>query len=326
MLDLLKLNVGADVTLGRVHLGISGVEAQAQLKVRLDNVVAIIDRVLTTLDRNPELLPEPARGVGAAVRNVGGGARHAVGELGAGTGRAVQDVGRAAGSAVRDVGRGVGSAAEDVGESAAPTTVQDVGRGARRAVEEVGGEAGPAVVKAGQKVGYATGSVTEKPAEVAGTTGGAAEGESGGDTVRKGAKAAAGTASEAPGTKRPARSEGRGVARRPAAGDRAGPPGVRAAHAPAACGTRTGSCHHGPAAAVRRRSPKSRPERRVRTDEARYSRPLPGQRGTAVDESQRPDQPSRQGGPRPRIPRHHGDLPSREPARREAAVGAVRPR
>lgn len=241
VLDLLKLNVGADVTLGRVHLGISGVEAQAQLKVRLDNVAAIIDRVLTTLDRNPELLHELARGVGSAVRDVGGGARHAVGELGAGTGRAVQDVGRAAGSAVqdvgrgvgavaedigegagaavRDVGRGVGSAAEDVGESAG-TTVRDVGRGARRAVEDVGGEAGPAVVKAGQKVGYATGSVTEKPAEVAGPPGGAAEGEPGGDTVRKGAKAAAGTTSEAPGTKRPARSEGRGVARRPAAGDR----------------------------------------------------------------------------------------------------------
>ncbi|MYW43568.1 hypothetical protein GT346_09540, partial [Streptomyces sp. SID161] len=53
VLDLLKLNVGADVSLGRVHLGISGVEAQAQLKVRLDNVALIIDRVLTTLDRNP---------------------------------------------------------------------------------------------------------------------------------------------------------------------------------------------------------------------------------------------------------------------------------
>ncbi|ROP55739.1 hypothetical protein [Streptomyces sp. PanSC9] len=191
-----------------MHLGISGVEAQAQLKVRLDNVAAIIDQVLTTLDRDPELLPEPARGVGSAVRDVGGGARHAVGELGAGTGRAV-----------RDVGRGVGAVAEDVGESAAPLSRTSAG-GARRVVEDVGGEAGPAVVKAGQKVGHATGSVTEKPAEVAGTTGGAAEGEPGGDTVRKGAKAAAGTASEAPGTKRPARSEGRGVARRPAAGDR----------------------------------------------------------------------------------------------------------
>ncbi|MER6279268.1 hypothetical protein ABT202_23750 [Streptomyces sp900105245] len=227
MLDLLKLNVGADVTLGRVHLGISGVEAQAQPKVRLDNVAAIIDRVLTTLDRNPEHLHEPARDVGAAVRNVGGGARHAVGERGAGNGRAV-----------RDVGRGVGAAAEDVGESAAPTTVQDVGRGARRAVEEVGGEAGPAVVKAGQKVGYATGSVTEKPAEVAGTTGGAAEGEPGGDTVRKGAKAAAGTTSETPGTKRPVRSGRKDGAWHagPRRGTGTGPPGVRAATHPPRAG------------------------------------------------------------------------------------------
>ncbi len=75
VLDLLKLNVGADVVLGRVHLGISGVEAQAQLTVRLDNVATIINRVLTTLDRNPEMLQELARGVGSAVQDVGGGAR-----------------------------------------------------------------------------------------------------------------------------------------------------------------------------------------------------------------------------------------------------------
>ncbi|TGB09644.1 hypothetical protein E4099_13430, partial [Streptomyces palmae] len=94
VLDLLKLNVGADVSLGRVHLGISGVEAQAQLKVRLDNVALIINRVLTTLDRNPRILEELAGGLGSAVRDVGGGAGHAVGEIGTGAGRAVEDVGR----------------------------------------------------------------------------------------------------------------------------------------------------------------------------------------------------------------------------------------
>ncbi|NEA48607.1 hypothetical protein G3I35_20640, partial [Streptomyces sp. SID10815] len=109
VLDLLKLNVGADVALGRVHLGISGVEAQAQLKVRLDNVALIINRVLTTLDRNPQILEDLTRGVGLAVQDIGGGARQAVGELGAGTGRAVGDIGQGAGSAVRDVGRGAGA-------------------------------------------------------------------------------------------------------------------------------------------------------------------------------------------------------------------------
>ncbi|MFF5945792.1 hypothetical protein ACFY7X_34610, partial [Streptomyces althioticus] len=118
VLDLLRLNVGADVSLGRVHLGISGVEAQAQLRVRLDNVALIIDRVLTTLDRNPRILEELAGGLGSAVRDVGGGARQAVGELGSGAGRAVEEVGHGAGYAVRDIGRGAGDAVEYVGRGA----------------------------------------------------------------------------------------------------------------------------------------------------------------------------------------------------------------
>ncbi|MFD0392180.1 hypothetical protein ACFQ3Z_02945 [Streptomyces nogalater] len=128
VLDLLRLNVGADVALGRVHLGISGVEAQARLEVRLDNVAMIINRVLTTLDRNPQILEELTRGVGSAVRDVGSGARQAVGELGTGASRAVGDLGSGAGSAVRDVGRGAGSAVEGVGRGAGDA-VGEVTRG-----------------------------------------------------------------------------------------------------------------------------------------------------------------------------------------------------
>ncbi|GAA2734473.1 hypothetical protein [Streptomyces nogalater] len=147
VLDLLRLNVGADVALGRVHLGISGVEAQARLEVRLDNVAMIINRVLTTLDRNPQILEELTRGVGSAVRDVGSGARQAVGELGTGASRAVGDLGSGAGSAVRDVGRGAGSAVEGVGRGAGDAvgevtrgvggTVADAASGVTRAVEDV---------------------------------------------------------------------------------------------------------------------------------------------------------------------------------------------
>src|SRR4051812_761158 len=73
VLDLLKLNVGADVGLGRVKLEIKGVAAQALLQVRLDNVAEIVDRVLTTLDRNPEILQHLGRGVEAIARDVGSG-------------------------------------------------------------------------------------------------------------------------------------------------------------------------------------------------------------------------------------------------------------
>src|SRR5215213_7221130 len=61
--DILQLSVGADVRLGKVELKIEGVEAQALLKARLDNVTAILARVLTTLDRNPELLESIGRAV-----------------------------------------------------------------------------------------------------------------------------------------------------------------------------------------------------------------------------------------------------------------------
>ena len=52
--DLVKINVGLDVELGKVKLQIKGVEAQAQLKARLDNVRAIFSEVLETLQNNPQ--------------------------------------------------------------------------------------------------------------------------------------------------------------------------------------------------------------------------------------------------------------------------------
>ncbi|MGW1614656.1 hypothetical protein ACWCQZ_35475 [Streptomyces sp. NPDC002285] len=179
VLDLLKLNVGADVTLGRVHLGISGVEAQAQLKVRLHNVAKIIDRVLTTLDRNPEILHELARGIGSAVQDVGGGAGQAVGEVGTGAGRAVQEVGQGAGTAVRDVGQGAGAAVQDVGQSAGAavegvgrgvgSVAQDVGEGAGRAVQDVGSGAGHAVEDVGDETSRAVGGAGEVVSGTAGS-------------------------------------------------------------------------------------------------------------------------------------------------------------
>ncbi|MEU3999614.1 hypothetical protein AB0E76_27950 [Streptomyces fungicidicus] len=184
VLDLLRLNVGADVSLGRVHLGISGVEAQAQLKVRLDNVAMIINRVLTTLDRNPELLRDLTRGIGSAVQDVGGGAGQAVGELGTGAGRAVEDVGQGAGRAVEDVGEGAGRAVEDVGQGAgravegvgqgAGAAVDEVGRGARSVAEDVGQGAGTAVEEVGGDVGRV---VEDAGGEVSRTASGVADQE-----------------------------------------------------------------------------------------------------------------------------------------------------
>ena len=55
VLDLLGLHVGADAALGQVKLAIHGVEAQAMLRVRLDNVAGILGRVMDTVDHTPGL-------------------------------------------------------------------------------------------------------------------------------------------------------------------------------------------------------------------------------------------------------------------------------
>ena len=141
VLDLVKLDVGVDAHLGKLRLDIKGVEAQALLKVRLDHVAAIVDRVLTTIDRNPELV----KSLGEAVEEIGSGAGHTLGE----TGEAVEEVGQGAEGAVQDVGQGAGQA------------VGEVGQGAGQAVGQVGQGAGQAVGDVGQGLGQTVGNVDQ---------------------------------------------------------------------------------------------------------------------------------------------------------------------
>src|SRR5215211_7566325 len=165
--DFVELAVGVDAYLGRVKLGIYGVEAQALLKVRLDNVAAILDRVLTTIDRNPQIVERLVEGVSSAVEDIGAGAGSAVEDIGAGAGSmvedlgpglssAVADIGAGAGSAVADIGAGAGSALEDIGAGAG-SAVADVGAGAGSAVEDIGAGAGSAV----EDIGAGAGSAVE---------------------------------------------------------------------------------------------------------------------------------------------------------------------
>lgn len=150
VLDLVKLNVGVDAHLGKLRIDIKGVEAQALLKVRLDRVAAIVDRVLTTIDRNPELV----KSLGRTVEDVGHGAGRALGE----TGEAVEDVGEGAGGAVQGIGAGAGQAVGELGEGASQAAGQ-IGEGAGQAVGDVGQGAGQAVGDVGEGAGQAVGDV-----------------------------------------------------------------------------------------------------------------------------------------------------------------------
>jgi hypothetical protein len=99
--DLVELRVGADVEIARVALEIKGVEAEAQLRARLDNVLAIIERALDTVDKNPELLTELARSaqraagaLGEEAKELAEGPVEGTGELAA---RTAQETGSSAG-------------------------------------------------------------------------------------------------------------------------------------------------------------------------------------------------------------------------------------
>jgi hypothetical protein len=152
-----QINAGAAVRLGKVELDIQGVETQAMLEARLHNVTAILARVLTTLDRNPELL----QSVGEALGDVGGGAHDlltdtgdAVRSIGKGGESAVQDIGQGAGQGVAGLGRGAQQGVEGLGQGA-QQGVEGLGQGAQQGVQGVGQGAQQGLQNLGQPGGGA---------------------------------------------------------------------------------------------------------------------------------------------------------------------------
>jgi pyruvate/2-oxoglutarate dehydrogenase complex dihydrolipoamide acyltransferase (E2) component len=61
--DLVQINVGLKAELGEVKLTVKGVEAQVQLKARLDNVRAIFSEVLASLQHSPQFFRQTLESV-----------------------------------------------------------------------------------------------------------------------------------------------------------------------------------------------------------------------------------------------------------------------
>src|SRR5688572_5161210 len=89
--NLLKLTAGADASIDKVKLDIKGVHAQATLIVRLDNVRAIIERTLQTVDNNPQIVTQLLSTVDNTVNTVGGVANNAIGTVGTIAGTALRN-------------------------------------------------------------------------------------------------------------------------------------------------------------------------------------------------------------------------------------------
>ena len=76
--NLVKLTAGVDLGIDRVKLLIKGVHAEALLKVRLKHVAQIVDRALTTIDRNPQIISQLLSTVEKTVTTVGDVAKTAL--------------------------------------------------------------------------------------------------------------------------------------------------------------------------------------------------------------------------------------------------------
>jgi pyruvate/2-oxoglutarate dehydrogenase complex dihydrolipoamide acyltransferase (E2) component len=73
LVGFLNINVGVDAYVDKVKLRIKGVEAQVQLKVKLERILGSIDRALQAIDNNPQLLdPDFRRSQDATSEETGG--------------------------------------------------------------------------------------------------------------------------------------------------------------------------------------------------------------------------------------------------------------
>jgi hypothetical protein len=66
-MNLVQVTAGVDVGIKKVQLAVVGVYGEAYLYVDLDNVARIVNRVVTTLDRNPKILTQVLAAVDTTV-------------------------------------------------------------------------------------------------------------------------------------------------------------------------------------------------------------------------------------------------------------------
>lgn len=59
--DFLKINIGVETYLSKTKLEVKGLQAQVTLKVQLERILGTIERALSALEENPELLRSRSR-------------------------------------------------------------------------------------------------------------------------------------------------------------------------------------------------------------------------------------------------------------------------
>jgi hypothetical protein len=104
---LLSLVAGVQVSVDNVKIVLKDVDGKAEVKVRLQNTYNILDRTLTTLDENPEILKGLLETADTAVQETG-----QVGKEATRPGGAVKELTRGVGDTIGNVGNTFSSVAK----------------------------------------------------------------------------------------------------------------------------------------------------------------------------------------------------------------------
>ncbi|MFG1837284.1 hypothetical protein ACGFH8_02460 [Micromonospora sp. NPDC049175] len=139
---LLQLDVGVQAHLGTVKIDIKGVEAEAMLEVRLDEIRGILDSALRVIERNPQLIESVVKTVGKAVDQVGQTAQEALGPggpLSQTLQQAAQQVGQQLGQTTQQLaqtsGTTAGGGAEGLGRVLGGTPARAAWRRMKKTVD-----------------------------------------------------------------------------------------------------------------------------------------------------------------------------------------------
>ncbi|NYF58568.1 hypothetical protein [Micromonospora purpureochromogenes] len=141
--SLLQLDVGVQAHLGTVKIDIKGVETEAMLEVRLEELRGILDSALRTIERNPQIIESVVKTVDTAVNQVGQTAQQVLGPQGP-LARTLDHVGQTAQEALGPNGplsQTLQQATQQVGQQLGQTT-QQLGQTTQQLTQNRGAAAG----------------------------------------------------------------------------------------------------------------------------------------------------------------------------------------
>jgi hypothetical protein len=144
--NLVNLVAGVHVAVDTVKIDLKDVEAEAELKVRLENTYNILDRTLTTLDENPQVVEKLLDTADTAVQETG-----QIGREATRPGGAVSELGSGLTNSVGNLTGTLGDSLSSAAQKASPKRLLsgNGGNGSRSSAASNGSGAGRTAAMAG---------------------------------------------------------------------------------------------------------------------------------------------------------------------------------